>query len=60
MKNLIQDLPENINITVTKQDLIEFADHILSHITSNRVDVKSGKKILNVDEAAEFISASKS
>ena len=60
MKNLIQELPDNINITVTKQDLIEFANYILSLAAFNSVEINSGKKILNVDEAAEFISVSKS
>ncbi len=60
MKNLIENLPESINITVTKQDLIEFADYLLAQVSSNKVEVKSGKAILNIDEVAELISTSKS
>jgi hypothetical protein len=36
MKNLIENLPENINITVTKQDLLEFADYLLSKVVSKK------------------------
>jgi len=60
MENLIENLPENINITVTKQDLIEFADYLISNVISNNRKNEPSKSILNTDEAAEFICASKS
>ncbi|MDF1550299.1 MAG: helix-turn-helix domain-containing protein, partial [Bacteroidales bacterium] len=60
MKNLIEYLPENINITVTKEDLLEFADHLLSKVVSRKNEIKPSKSIFNVDEAADFLSISKS
>lgn len=60
MKNLIENFPENINITVTKQDLIEFADYLLSHVVSNEREIKPVKSIMNTDEVAEFVGISKS
>jgi len=60
MKNLIENLPENINITVTKQDLLDFADYLLSKVVSNKIEIEPSKPILNTDGAAEFISTSKS
>ena len=60
MKNLIENLPENINITVTKQDLLEFADYLISNVISHSRKTEPFKSILNTDEAAEFIGASKS
>ena len=59
MKNLIEQLPENINITVTKQDLIEFEDYLISNVLSNNRKTEPIKLILNTDEAAEFIGSSK-
>jgi excisionase family DNA binding protein len=60
MKNLIENLPENINITVTKQDLLEFADYLLSKLELEKKEITHSKSVLNVVEAAEFISMSKS
>ncbi len=65
MQNLIENLPDNINITVTKQDLIDFADYIISRVIldSNESIEKSStenlqipkKKVLNIEETSEFI-----
>lgn len=61
MKNLIENLPESINITVTKQDLLEFADYLLSQTVSKKAEIKQySKSILNSAEAAEFIGISRS
>ncbi|MFC2080458.1 helix-turn-helix domain-containing protein [Bacteroidota bacterium] len=60
MKNIIENLPENINITVSKQDLLEFADYLLSKVVSNEREIKPYKSILNTEEVAEFIGTSKS
>ncbi len=66
MQNLIENLPGNINITVTKQDLIDFADYIISRFIfkdPNESIEKSSteslqipkKKVLNIEETSEFI-----
>jgi len=60
MNNLIENLPENINITVTKQDLLEFADYLLSNVVSNKIDIKPSKSIMITDEVAKFVGISKS
>lgn len=60
MKNLIENLPEYINITVSKNDLIEFAEYLLSGIESKNREITTVKTILNTDEVAEFVGISKS
>ncbi len=65
MKNFIEELPEQINITVTKQDLIEFAEAIIRNYQQNQSPHnlkynETGKSILNVSEASELIGLSKS
>jgi len=60
MRYLIENLPENINITVTKQDLKEFADYLLSNTEIKSNVTEPSKSIMNTDEVAEFVGISKS
>lgn len=60
MKNLIENLPENINITVTRQDLLNFADYLLSSVVSNKREIEPFKSILNSNEVSEFVGLNKS
>jgi len=47
MQNLIKNLPENITITVTKKDLIDFADYIISRIVAKH-NIDSTNKYLTI------------
>ena len=60
MKNLIENLPENINITVSKQDLMAFADYLLSNTEIKSIVTEPVKSIMNTDEVADFVGISKS
>ncbi|MGE4288929.1 MAG: helix-turn-helix domain-containing protein [Salinivirgaceae bacterium] len=59
MRNLIEELPDQVNITVTKADLIEFAGYLLKEYSKDFDEQKSINSILNINEVAEFIGISK-
>lgn len=60
MKNLIEYLPENVNITVSKQNLMEFADYLLTKVVTNTHEHEHIKSIMNMDEVSDFVGISKS
>lgn len=59
MTDLIKSLPENINITVNKADLIAFAHEIIKEAQLSNVQItnipQSAKSLLTIDEASKFV-----
>jgi excisionase family DNA binding protein len=64
MKNLIEKLPEQISFTVTKQDLIEFANYLIKEYASlqktESVHVHDLKKIIDINEVTAYTGFSRS
>ncbi len=64
MKDLLKNLPENVNITVSKQDLIEFANSLIKSYTQSNKEPGGKhtifKSIINVNDAVLLTGLSKS
>ncbi|MFW5888001.1 MAG: helix-turn-helix domain-containing protein [Bacteriovoracia bacterium] len=61
MNDLLKNLPDNINITVTKADLIAFAHEIIKEFQHSNNQAASShpiKSILKINEAADLIGFS--
>ena len=52
MENLLENLPSRININVTKEDLLEFAQFLINEVMSK--SDAGQKSVFNLDEAAMF------
>ncbi len=50
MKNLIEHIPNKVNLTVTKEDLIDFAEYLLYEYSNNLKDLQTEKQIVGIDE----------
>jgi excisionase family DNA binding protein len=57
MKNILEELPNNVNITISKSELMEFAQFLISEALRNSVSPQ--KSILNIEEVAELCQISK-
>ncbi|WP_430935034.1 helix-turn-helix domain-containing protein [Saccharicrinis sp. 156] len=64
MRNLIEELPEQISLTITKQDLIEFADYLIKEYASlQRTESALEhdlKKAIDINEVAAYTGFSRS
>ena len=53
----LNDLGENVSITVTKKELIEFANYLLAN-SNNKTDKQSYPKWLGTQQLSEYIGYS--
>ncbi len=52
MKNILEEIPEQVNITILKKELLEFAQFLINETLKNSNSAQ--KQILRLEEAAEF------
>ena len=56
MKNILEELPNNVNITISKSELMEFAQFLIHEALKNSDSAQ--KSILTIKEAAQFCELS--
>ncbi len=52
MMNILEEIPEQVNITISKKELMEFAQFLIDETLKKSNSAQ--KRILNIEEAAEF------